>query len=209
MAHIVPGPVGPPPLGPDGFPWTAWAVDPGVATGVAGLGAAYAWALARHLRQHPDERVNPRQVASFGGALLLLVGALTGPLHDLSDYYLFSAHMIQHLLLAFALPPLLLYGTPGWMVRPLIAHPHLLALGRRLTRPLGAFVCFNAVMVVWHLPPLYNLAMNVHPVHILQHLMIMAASVILWWPILSPLPELPRAPYPVQMLYLFVVGLPM
>jgi putative membrane protein len=39
--------------------------------------------------------------------------------------------------------------------------------------------------------------------------MIMVASVILWWPVLSPLPELPRAPYPMQMLYLFVVGLPM
>ena len=51
--------------------------------------------------------------------------------------------------------------------------------------------------------------MNQHAVHIVQHLMIMAAAVILWWPMLSPLPELPRAPYPVQMLYLFVVGLPM
>ena len=65
------------------------------------------------------------------------------------------------------------------------------------------------VLVAWHLPPLYNLAMDQHPVHIVEHLMIMVASVILWWPMLSPLDELPRAPYPVQMLYLFVVGLPM
>ena len=51
--------------------------------------------------------------------------------------------------------------------------------------------------------------MDHHGVHIVQHLMIMVASVILWWPVLSPSPELPRAPYPLQMLYLFVVGLPM
>jgi putative membrane protein len=51
--------------------------------------------------------------------------------------------------------------------------------------------------------------MDQHPVHIVEHLMIMVTSVILWWPLLSPLDELPRAPYPVQMLYLFVVGLPM
>jgi putative membrane protein len=51
--------------------------------------------------------------------------------------------------------------------------------------------------------------MEQHPVHIAAHLMIMAAAVILWWPLLSPLPELPRAPYPMQMLYIFVVGLPM
>jgi putative membrane protein len=130
--------------------------------------------------------------------------------HDLSDYYLFSAHMIQHLLLAFAMPPLLLYGTPAFMLRPLIVeYPRLLRLGRFLTRPSSAFAVFNLVLVAWHLPPAYNLAMTHHPVHIVQHLMIMAASVVLWWPVLSPLPELPRAPYPIQLLYLFVVGLPM
>jgi putative membrane protein len=94
-------------------------------------------------------------------------------------------------------------------VRPLLRDPALLRLGRWLTRPSGSFATFNAVLVAWHLPPLYNLAMEQHPVHIVEHLMIMAASVILWWPLLSPLPELPRAPYPVQMLYLFVVGMPM
>ena len=85
----------------------------------------------------------------------------------------------------------------------------MLSLGRRLTRPSGAFASFNLVLVAWHLPPLYNVAMEHHGVHIVQHLMIMVVAVILWWPVLSPSPELPRAPYPVQMLYLFVVGLPM
>jgi putative membrane protein len=165
--------------------------------------------VVRHRRRERHSRVPARKVISFYAALSVLLGALTGPLHDLSDYYLFSAHMVQHLLLAFAMPPLLLYGTSGWMLRPLLQWPPALALARRLTRPAGAFAAFNLVMVVWHLPPLYNLAMEVHPIHIVQHLMIMAASVLLWWPVLSPVPELPRAPYPVQMLYLFVVGLPM
>jgi putative membrane protein len=78
-----------------------------------------------------------------------------------------------------------------------------------LTRPSGAFATFNVVLVAWHLPPIYNLVMDQHPIHILGHLLMMVASVILWWPVLSPLDELPRAPYPIQMLYLFVVGLPM
>ena len=92
---------------------------------------------------------------------------------------------------------------------PLLRDARLLRLGRRLTRPAAAFAVFNLVLVAWHLPPLYNLAMEQHPVHIVEHLMIMAASVILWWPVLSPLPELPRAAYPIQLLYLFVVGLPL
>jgi len=207
MAHVGPGPAGPPPLGPDGFDWTAWNPDPTVVVGLAALGGLYVAALRRGRAE--GRVVKPVKIVSFFAGLLLLLGSLTGPLHDLSDYYLFSAHMIQHLLLAFAMPPLLLYGTPGFMLSPFLRHPRVLALGRRLTRPSGAFASFNLVLVAWHLPPLYNLAMDHHGVHIVQHLMIMVVSVILWWPVLSPCPELPRAPYPVQMLYLFVVGLPM
>jgi putative membrane protein len=209
MAHGVPGPGGPPPLPPGGFDWTAWNADPTVVAGLAVLGAAYAGAVLYRRRLDPEARLPPHQAVSFAGALVVLFVALTGPIHDLSDYYLFSAHMIQHMMLAFAMPPLLLHGLPGWMIRPLLRRPDLFALGRRLTRPSGAFATFNLVLVAWHLPPLYNLAMEQHSVHIVEHLMIMAASVILWWPLLSPLPELPRAPYPVQMLYMFVVGLPM
>src|SRR5712692_4234365 len=207
MAHVGPGPVGPPPLGPDGFDWTAWHPDPTVVAGLLALGGLYVVALRRGRAQ--GLRAKPANVVSFFAGLALLLGSLTGPVHDLSDYYLFSAHMVQHMLLVFAMPPLLLYGTPGWMLRPLLDDPRLLRLGRVLTRPAAAFAVFNVVLVAWHLPPLYNLAMERHPIHIVEHLMIMAAAVVLWWPVLSPVAELPRAPYPVQLLYLFVVGLPM
>jgi putative membrane protein len=186
-----------------------WNADPAVVTGVVLLGGGYALATARRRHLDPAATVEPARVAAFVGALGVLLGALTGPLHDLSDHYLFSAHMVQHLLLAFAMPPLLLHGTPGWMVRPLLRSAPVRRLGRRLTRPTGAFAAFNLVLVAWHLPPLYNLAMAQHPIHVAQHLMIMAASVILWWPVLSQVTELPRAPFPVQLLFLFVVGLPM
>src|SRR5262245_38350557 len=209
MAHVVPGPAGPPPLGPGGFDWTVWNTDPVVVGGLATLGALYLTATLKRHRIEPAAALEPAKIISFFGGLLVLFGSLTGPVHDLSDYYLFCVHMIQHLLLAFAMPPLLLYGTPNWMLRPLIRDPRIIRVARFLTRPSSAFAVFNLVIVAWHLPPAYNLAMAVHPIHIVQHLMIMAASIVLWWPILSPLPEVPRAAYPVQLLYLFVVGLPM
>lgn len=209
MAHAVPGSAGPPPLGPEGFNWTAWHADPSILAGLAVLGGAYCAATLWRRRIAPGMVAEPLKAVSFFGGLAVMFVALTGPVHDLSDYYLFSAHMIQHMLLVFALPPLLLHGTPGWMLRPLLRDARLLRLGRALTRPTGAFAAFNLILVAWHLPPLYNLAMEQHPVHIVEHLMIMAASVILWWPVLSPLPELPRAAYPIQLLYLFLVGLPM
>jgi putative membrane protein len=64
-------------------------------------------------------------------------------------------------------------------------------------------------MIGWHLPGPYNLAMAVHPVHIVEHLMFLAAAVLMWWPFLSPLPELPRLAYPGQMLYCFLLSIPM
>ena len=64
-------------------------------------------------------------------------------------------------------------------------------------------------MAAWHLPPLYNYALAHHAVHIGQHLMFLVVSVLMWWPVLSPLPELPRLSYPGQMLYLFLLTIPM
>jgi putative membrane protein len=141
--------------------------------------------------------------------LLTIFLSLNGWLHDLSDWYLFSAHMVQHLLLTLLVPPLLIAGTPGWMLRPLLRHRNIATIARVLTRPKVCFATFNLVVAAWHLPVLYNLAMARHEIHILQHLMFMASAVMLWWPILSPLPELPRLSYPLQMLYMFLTSIPM
>ena len=53
----------------------------------------------------------------------MLLVSLNGPVHDLSDYYLFSVHMVQHLVLTLLFPPLLLAGIPGWLLRPLLIRP--------------------------------------------------------------------------------------
>ncbi len=135
---------------------------------------------------------------------------LNGPLHDLSDDYLFSAHMVQHLVLTFIVPPLLLIGTPGWMLRPRCACRRIAAVARWLTRPRSLL---RAVQRDdsrrGTCPPLYNLAMATIRVHIVEHLMFMATAVLMWWPLLSPLPELPRLSYPGQMLYCFLMSIPM
>src|SRR6266508_1462204 len=79
-----------------------------------------------------------RRVAAFAGALLVLFCALNGPLHNLSDSYLFSAHMAQHLVLTLLFPPLLLYGTPPWVARTILKPAWVTALARAVTRPVPA-----------------------------------------------------------------------
>jgi putative membrane protein len=172
--------------------------------GLAVLGALYIWRARSH--REPIGRTRP---ALFFSGLALMFVSLNGWIHDLSDYYLFSAHMVQHLLLAMGVAPLLIMGTPGWMLRPLLSPLPLRTLTRPLRSAIFCFAAFNVVLVGWHLPPLYNLAMSYHEVHIFQHLLLLAASVIMWWPVLSPMAEYPRLAYPGQMLYLFLMTIPM
>ena len=181
--------------------WQRWDWHPSVVIGLVLLGGLYVF-----LGGFAAPR---RRVVSFGAALAVLGVALNGPLHNLSDGYLFSAHMVQHLALTLVFPPLLLYGTPAWVVRPLLGSAWVLRVARRATRPLAAGALFSAPITLWHMPQFYEAALEHHPLHIVQHLVFMATAVIMWWPILSPVPELPRASYPAQLIYLFALGLPM
>lgn len=182
--------------------WTNFTVHWSTVAGLLCLAGLYEWGARTVDMGHV------RRWAFYAGLAVTFL-SLNGWLHDLSDYYLFSAHMVQHLVLTMLVPPLLIAGTPGWMLRPLLRVGFVGRASRILTRPGVCFVTFNVVLAAWHLPPLYNAAMAHHGVHIVQHLMFMAASVMLWWPILSPLPELPRLSYPLQMLYLFLTTIPM
>src|SRR5207249_4138645 len=82
---------------------------------------------------------------------LVLLVALNGPLHDLSDYYLFSAHMVQHLLLTLVVPPLLLAGTPGWIADALLGRLRrrraLGALAHTATRPVAALGLYAMALI--------------------------------------------------------------
>ena len=175
------------------------------------LAAALAAALyARALRWAPATR---GQAARFVGALVAVVLALNGPLHDLSDWYLFSAHMVQHIVLTLVAPPLLLSGLPPAMadalLRPVLARPVTAAIARTLTRPLPAFALYAAGLIVWHFPAPYNAALERHGWHIVEHAVFMVTATLGWWPILSPSRALPALPYAAQLLYLFVFGMPM
>ena len=187
-------------------PWR-FSVHPSTVIGIAALAVLYRWRARAGARE--GYALGSTKAALLTIGLVALFLSLNGWLHDLSDSYLFSAHMVQHLLLALVIAPILIMATPGWMLRPALRYRPIAAIARWVTSPFRTFAIFNVVMCAWHLPPLYNLALANHPVHIVQHLMFLVAAVLMWWPILSPLPELPRIAYPMQMLYLFLMSIPM
>ncbi|HEV2147168.1 MAG TPA: cytochrome c oxidase assembly protein [Longimicrobiaceae bacterium] len=194
----------------ESFAWTEWRVYSDFMVGWLLLFAAYFLLIGPLRRRFPGARpVPPRKVASFVLAMAIIFLALQGPLHELSDYFLFSAHMVQHLVLILVMPPFLLYAIPDWMLRPAVNVRAIGKVARLLTFPLVAFALNNVIFLAWHFPGPYDLMMRDHGVHVAMHLMIMVTGTIMWWPVMSPLPELPRIAPPLQMMYLFVLGIPM
>ena len=192
------------------FSWGRFPVHTSVLIGCLALIAGYLYAIGPLRRKHGlAERADHVQTAFFLSGILILFMSLNGPIHELSDFYLFSAHMVQHLLLTLIMPPLLLIGLPAWLVQPLLRSRAFAATARTLTSPLVAFAIYNVVFAGWHLPTFYNWALENHNVHIVQHLMFIGAAVLVWWPVVEPVPELERMASPVRMLYLFALGVPM
>src|SRR3979490_1294491 len=96
--------------------------------------------------------------------------ALETPIDTISDHYLDSVHMLQHVLLGFVSPPLLLLGLSPQMVGRLVRVPGI----RAITEPLPAQLIAGLVMVGWNLPPLYDATLASESLHVIEHLMFIA-----------------------------------
>src|SRR5260370_5828890 len=152
--------------------WT-WQWDPTVLLGTLALGGGYAWLIRGRGRV---AAWSPLACVSFAGGLLVLFLALESPIDVGGDKYLFSLPMLQPLLLAMVVPPLLLLGLPEeWR-----------AFTRSRVSPLAAGVVFNLVLAIWHLPFLYEATLRNEPVHVLEHLTFLAVGVLFWWPLVVP-----------------------
>jgi cytochrome c oxidase assembly factor CtaG len=201
--------------------WRDWSWEPSVVLGcllLAGLylGAAGPWRRSLQRRAGLSEAPLSRgKAAWFLSGLGVVLLALLSPLDEIGDTYLFSAHMVQHLLLILAAAPMLMLGTPDWMLAGLLRRPDgllrnttILHIGRWLTNPVVAFLIFNINFAAWHFPNLYQATLLNENIHILEHLLFLGTAVLNWWPVIGPAPELPRLPYPGQMLYLFLEAIP-
>ena len=146
----------------------------------------------------------------FFFCLLILAMLITfGPLDELADERSFWAHMLEHSFQSWIIPPLLLLSVPDWMFRPILMSRPIRPLARFFTNPVVAFVTFTVIYVFAHDPPIFNLMMTNEGVHIAVHMLFMVAGTILFWPLLSPMAEFPRLSYPAQILYLFLLMVPM
>jgi cytochrome c oxidase assembly factor CtaG len=137
-----------------------------------GLGLRWGWAPSLFL---------------LGDLVMLL--ALISPLDVLADDYLFSAHMLQHMLLILAVPPLLILGIPRALATSIVRVPALGAIERMLRNPGLAWTLGMAALWIWHVPRLYDATLASEPLHIFEHLVFLVTATIFWWPILAPLEQ--------------------
>lgn len=185
-----------------------WTAEPGIILGLLALAGAYALGLVQLRPQTAggESPIRVRDIAYFSSGMLLMVIALASPIDTLSDN-LFAAHMIQHMLLVYFAPPLLLLGLPAWLVEPFIRLPGVRPVMRFVMSFIPATLIFNGLLTIWHFPSLWDFALYSKPIHGLEHVCFLAAGIVCWWPIFSPTPEVPRLSYPGQMLFLFVQSL--
>lgn len=181
-----------------------------IVLGLVALQACYVLSTGRfRARFAGSSPVSVSRQWLFGGGVAVLFLALASPLHALSERYLFTAHMVQHLLLTLVAAPLLLAGTPGWLLRAILSTTRLTGVTRFLLHPVVAFLTFNVVFLVAHLPGLYEQALALEPLHAVEHQLFLATAVVFWLPVLSPLPDaLPRYPVVGQILYFFAQMFP-
>ena len=148
-----------------------------------------------------------RNRRAFWAAWILLWVASDWPMHDVSEEYLYSVHMIQHLLLTFVVPPLFLLATPTWLARLVILDGGAVSrVLQKLTRPVVAGLAFNAVAALTHWTVVVNNSVESGPFHYAIHTLVFASALLMWMPILGPLPEL-HLSEPGKMIYLFCMSI--
>src|SRR3989441_89242 len=187
---------------------TQWNWEPSILIGTALIVGFYLYAIGLVRKRHQFEPAKRGQVFSFLLGVSIMFLALVSPLDELGDSYLFSAHMVQHLCLTVIGPPLMLIGTPEWMVKPALSNKVIFKVAKVLTYPVVAFVLYNVDFWLWHAPLLYNATLENQSIHILEHLTFIIFGLLYWWPIFSPSKDLPRLPFGGQILYLFLSGMP-
>jgi len=149
------------------------------------------------------------RVGIFALGLVAWIAALSGPLERLALSRLYSAYILQQVILVMVVSPALLAGLEGWMLRPLLAWAPVRAVWSALTRPRVALLIFAVVFTVIHIPEVCNQVCHVKPYYHTVRISLFLAGLVLWWPVLSPLPEFPRLSQPLQGLYLLALMLAM
>jgi cytochrome c oxidase assembly factor CtaG len=170
-------------------PQIHWFADPAILAPLALIVFIYVRRFREARRESGGRGATWAHALAFAGSMLALLAALVTPIDGLGEEYLFSAHMFQHVLLGDIAPLLFLLSLSRVILRPVTRR--LMGVERALgplASPITAIVIWLGTMYLWHIPALYDAAIQ-HPlVHAAEHLSFFLAGIALWWPLVQPIP---------------------
>jgi len=186
-------------------PW-AFEPNPEVYVLVGFLVGAYIY-MVRNIGPHAVPPGTPvvtrRNKICFVASMIVLFVASTWPVHQIGEGYLYFMHMVQHFALSYVLPPLVLLATPEWLMRALIGSGRTYRVVRFFARPVVAAVIFNVMVMVLLVFALVTASTENATLHFSLHLFVVLTAVLMWTPVVGPLPELQMS-YGGKMIYLFL-----
>jgi len=146
-----------------------------------------------------------KQRIVFVIAILMLWLASDWPVHDIAEEYLYSAHMFQHMVLSYFMPPLVLLAIPKWMFEAVLGSGRVRKIFNWLAKPVIAGVLFNAIVMITHIPQVVNRSVSNAPLHYLMHVLLIVTALLVWIPICGPDPKL-HLQSGGKMIYLFLMS---
>ncbi len=182
--------------------------EPGVLDGMLALGVLYGLAVGPlRVTLFGIKTFPRREVLWFISGWILLFLAIAGPLDEIGEKYLFSAHMLQHSLLIYPIPVMLLLGIPSEFIHPILNLEWIAPVFKLLSHPLTAGLVFNLTFYLWHVPLLYEAAIHHPNLHFLEHACFITTSLLAWWPIIPRDPHFPGLHPGTKLLYLIAMGI--
>ena len=183
-----------------------WHTEPLLLITLLLVGWLYALGIGPLRRQ-----IEPKAAFPTGKAILFYSGliitylAVGSPLDQIGEQFLFSAHMVQHILLIYGSPVLFITGTPTWLIDWLLKPEWIRKPIRALTYPVSGGLLFIFIFTLWHVPALYESALHDKRIHVLEHWTIFLPSILMLWPYLTTSKCIPHSGYGLQMIAIFLL----
>jgi cytochrome c oxidase assembly factor CtaG len=164
-----------------------WTFSPSVIVGVGASCIAYVWAWRRARQPGMPHPPGFGRLALFAGSMLCVLLALVSPVDSIADDVM-AVHMVQHVILIDLVPIMLILSLTKGLMRP--ATRRLRAVEERagfIAHPVFAVFLYVGMMGLWHVPRMYDLALEHSEIHVLEHMCFLTAGMLYWWHLLSPI----------------------
>lgn len=145
------------------------------------------------------------RAALFFLGIIIAYLTVGSPLDQLGEDFLFSAHMVQHMLLIYVVPPLIIRGVPPWLWDRMLRPRPVRGVVGFLVHPVFAGLFFTFLYTVWHIPVLYELALREKFWHVVEHWTMFGPALLMWWPLISESRLLPAISHGARLLYIFLL----